>query len=383
MADGGLSAITSAANAIRSAAGQSMSRSGYDGIDYNIERSQPPGTKRRYGGPTGIGRQAAFRVELNAGAVAYGMMNLGLALNVPAMSAISQRAGLLQADIRSFTPHGVARDLPFQLSNTIPARSHEAPSDNSSMKIWKREAAGLLQQLENLSGSAPDMAMIQKAHEILRSEHRFYRPPTYNLEKEFGSLYLSIQAEARQKLGNTELEAWSDNYYAGFVEEGFNHGLEPVMQFAGENGKIAKRGGQASTWIHLSLARLGFGGAEDKRTDWMDFSGESEGDDGQVVQFGYAWDLKTMELSKGAPQQTMISWRPRTQSKTQPGVHMFAKGMEKFLSEQAPAWRRDVDQIFRQAWDRGMAWYDIDKQFRMRKGAPGGTGGQYSTKRPG
>lgn len=374
-----INAILSAANSIRSAASQTNSR-GMGGFDYSVPTEKPPsvaGKKtRRYSG-SHLGRQASFTVELNAGAVAYGMMNLGLALNVPAMSALAQRASILQEDVRSFTPHGIDRDLPFQLANAIPKRSHEAPSDNSSMKIWKREAEGLLQQLSNLSGSAYDFSMIQKAHDILRSEHRFYRPPVYNLEKEFGSLYMSIQAEAKQKLGAVNVHAWSDNYYAGFVEEGFNHGLEPIIQFAGEGGKIASRGGQAKTWIHLSLARLGYGGSDDPRSDWMDYSGRSEGEGGSVTEFGYSWDLRTMELSKGIPQQTMISWRPRTHSKTQPGVHMFAKGMEKFLSEQAPAWRRDIDRIFTQAWDRGLAWHAIDKQFRQRKGSP--AGGQYAT----
>lgn len=376
MADPSLSAIDSAAAAIRSIAAQSGSTTG-SGIDYRIARDRTG--KGRHRGGLMASRQASATFTLDAGRVAYSVMNTALAMNIPMVTALVSRSHILQDDVRSFTPQGPSRDLPQQLSRGIPERVLQVPMDARSWDIWQAEGAKLLTELKATSTGGTDEMFLNRAYLVLKSKHKGFQKPRQrgmddagNLQ-EFGSLWLSIEAHAQQEPGAGMISAKSDNYYAGFVEEGFAHQLEPVLQRS-TGGKIWRR---KDIRANLTVARLGY-------YPWMDWSGDGVSNNGDVFQVGYEWDLKTSELGQGNnAASTMISWRTRQAGNKQPGVHMFAKGMAKFLMEQMPAWRRDVDRIFRQAWDEGKVWHEIDRQFRVRKGVTGqNRPGTYSSGLP-
>lgn len=376
MADLSMSAIDSATAAIRRIAAQSTV-TGPGSFDYRIARDRM-GRGRHRGGVM-ASRQRSATITLDAGRVAYGVMNTALAMNIPAVTALVSKAHLLQEDVRSFTPQGPPRDLPEQLSRGLPERALQVPMDSRSWDIWQAEGAKLLNELKETSSGGTDEMFLNRAYLVLKSRHKGFQKPRQrgmdqggNLQG-FGSLWLSIEAHAEQEPGAGLISAKSDNYYAGFVEEGFAHQLEPVLQRS-TGGQIWRR---KDIRANLTVARLGY-------YPWMDWSGDGVSVSGDAFQVGYEWDMKTSELGKGNnPASTMISWRTRQGGNKQPGVHMFAKGMAKFLTEQMPAWRKDVDRIFVQAWDQGKVWHEIDRQFRVRKGVTGqNRPGTYSSGLP-
>lgn len=158
------------------------------------------------------------------------------------------------------------------------------------------------------------------------------------------------------------MSAFSDNYYAAYVNDGFHHGLMPVMRRQGSEGQLLKS--RYKFYTTLPVARLG------DYPIWSTFEKIATTSDGKNDLFeGFAFNQAQNILTPGtgvvafADRQGTGPWEP--------GHQMFEKGTAWFMTKAQGKWRRDVNNIFAQAWEGGRVFHEIDRQFRIGKGVTG------------
>lgn len=362
-------------------------------------------------GPAAAGREArrtgtyapAVGIELHAGEVLQGLVTLGLSMNRPAILALMGQGRDWVWDIRDHTPNGPPRPA---LASKMKGRSDYAvrmpdlPANSQGYHLWRREAmmcwtaidrarqrqkvsGGLMRR--GVSGSTGDIGrFIDDDRAIVRTRQMLMegegganiRGITWGGEDK-GSLWASIGVQANTKSGVGELSAFSNNFYAGYVNDGFEHGLVPIIRTTRRDGKLSNP--RNKVWAVLSIEWLGnypIWGHESYPTEQgtltgqieaFAFHGETVGQAGSGDTIG----MGSVAFAKRDDPAASVKIQAR---KHQEGKHFFEKGTEKFLMRVLPRWRTDVDNIIRQAFYEGKTFHSIDALYKRRvsKGASGG-----------
>lgn len=325
------------------------------------------------------GRAITLTVSLEAGAVMKGLINLGMAMSKNAMEAMLIRGEELLWDIREETPTGPPRDLPPGLdveSGRTASRTLSTPGDSFAQARYRALAEEALSALgheshhgESLT-SAADRHDLEEARALLREGGHGGPAIDFVWGDEKGSLWNSIAVKPRMARsgGHADVEAYSNNYYSGFVNDGFDHGLIPILRFQkGDN--LMKRKWRLYATIPVSQLGQGY-------STWSVYKNMGGGDsnDDLTAGFSYFGD----QLSPGAG---VVDFADRTgDAKHQEGVHMFEKGFTAWLNRAVPRWKNDVDKIVRQNWGEGKAFTTSVRgpQLRNVAGSAGGVGGRYA-----
>lgn len=335
---------------------------------------------------TDVGAQQGARsrmvtVELHMGELLYGLANLGMAMNTATMTALLRQGDEWVQAIRDFTPQGPESQdeqgrhsrQPRQLPAGMNWAPHQTsvPADSYSLKIWKEECHLAIKAARDQLGFHPsdntDRVALDRAAQLIRDGYNKI-PGNQNFvwgASERGSLWSSIGIRGRSahNAGHVQMSAFSDNYYAGFVNDGFHHGLMPILRRQGSEGQLIKSRYQFYTT--LPVARLG------DYPIWSEFEKIMTTTEGKNDMYeGFSYDKAQNILTPGAG---VVSFADRKGTGPwEPGHHMFEKGTAMFMTKASGKWRRDVDNIFRQAWDGGRVFHEIDRQFRVGKGVTGG-----------
>lgn len=320
-------------------------------------------------------------VSLEMGDVIYGLANLGMAMNKPALSALMAQGDDWVAAIRDHTPHGPTseddagrhsrqpRRLPAGLKAA--ARLSSVPADSYSHRIWKNEGLFAIKEARRAGGYGPheadDKVVLDKAAQLIQRGYSG-APANENFQwggTEQGSLWSSIGVKGHTSMhaGHIQMEAYSDNYYAGYVNDGFHHGLMPMLRRQSHSGGLMKF--KFKPYISISRERLG------DYPIWRTMNKiDSSVEGGQPLFEAFAWDDESEMLTPDAGGK--VTFAVRESKPWQEGAHMFEKGTAQFLTRATGKFRKDMEAVFHKAWDNGLVWHDIDRQFRVRAGHTGG-----------
>lgn len=328
-------------------------------------------------------------IEMHAGEVLYGLINLGIAMYRPAILAIMSQGDSWVWDIRHFTPDGPTRPA---LAEKMHGRGDYAermpflPSQAMSSRLWRREAQMALREVgkagkSHLGGSgarfAADHAWLEKARGLLSEPVSDARIKKIWGGEDLGSLRSSIAVRATIGGGVGELTAYSNNFYAGYVNDGFDHGLVPIIRTTRRDGKLSNP--RNKVWAVLSIGWLGDYDIWSHER-WATSNGQATG---QVEAFSFIGK----EVGKAQAGDTLgagsVAFAKRndptasvkiTARKHQEGIHFFEKGTTEWLGSVLPRWRTDIDNIIRQAFYEGKSHHQIAALYakRVAKGKTGG-----------
>jgi hypothetical protein len=355
-------------------------------------------------------------VELHAGEVLRGLVMLGLSMNKTALTALMAEGNQWVWDIRDFTPRGPPRSaLAERMSGSgeeayYRPRQPNLPRYGSGFRTWRREAEMAWSAVRKASRARSSaIAMAGGGHvsglgrfadddrAILETRDALMRGVGgANIEKvkwggeETGSLWASIAVRGVQdpQGGVVEVTAYSNNFYAGYVNNGFEHGLVPVVrQTKRGDGKLG--GFRNKIWAILSIEWLGAYDIWEHTSSPRTKKGEGN-ETGQTE--GFAFTGSGHQGDQLTPGEGFVGFAKRNDgqanikilaTKSEVGVRFFEKGTEVFLGRVLPRWRADVDAIIRRTWDEGKSFSANDKlyQRRVRKGFQGGNRpGTYAPK---
>lgn len=325
------------------------------------------------------GRAEMVTISLEAGQVVKGLINMGFTLNQPALNALAKRGRDLLDSIRFYTPTGPPRDLPEGLDvesgNSAPRGHLETPNDSMNQEGFLHEAQATIDALHRQSDHTPlsrvDKMELEEAEALLRMGAHGGQPrPTFTWGDEPGSLWNSIAVRPGSAMGggHIELDAYSNNYYSGFVNDGFDHGLMPILRFAGPDNKLLKN--KFRRYTTLDVRELG-----QAYPIWSTFHQGAGGDAADQLTSGFSYFGDQLTPGGG-----VVDFADRSggEQKHEPGVHMFERGFETWFNHAMPGWKRDLERLVEQAWDEGSVWHALDKgpSLRVAKGVP--AGGQFA-----
>lgn len=343
-------------------------------------------------------------VKVHMGRVIHSLVNMGFAMNTVAIKEIMKRGDEWVYDIRHHTPQGQVRTMPIHafdvsaaasrtMSETYYARRQiSVPADAYSFRIWKRDAAGVIEDIRKEhvrqgrmwaaeEDDAPDSEFVDMAAKLIQSGYNGEKGRKDfkwggDQEGGMGSLWSSIAVRGMKPYkegGQIQMVAYSNNHYAGYVNDGFQHGLIPILRRAhgGREGQLMGR--KFKLYTILSVARLGHYPIWDVfEPVGREDSGGKKTQDWSVME-GFAYDKEANILTPG---KNVVDFAERTSPKMQEGKHMFERGTQDFMARLGWSWQSDVDKIMKNAFDRNLNWSWMEKsqqgRFRRGKGAGGG-----------
>lgn len=348
-----------------------------------------------------------YGFELEAGKVLRGLVNLGLSMNRPAILALMSQGQDWLWDIRDFTPNGPPRPalaLKMEGRGEYAERVTGLPTTSQGFHVWRREAMRCWMALDDVrkergqpplgftgpitSRKSEDDHAIRQTREMLQEGigGANISRIVWGDDNKKGSLWASIGVRGMQGNGTLELTAFSNNFYAGYVNDGFDHGLVPVIRRTNSSGRMTSPVNKV--WAVLSIGWLGnypiWGHESFPQGKGGDHTGQAE-----FFAFTPARRGEMGPDDQPSPGSGVVAFAKRGDDtakvgikagKHQEGVHFFEHGTEQFLTRALPRWRRDVDRIIQQAWDKGTSYHEIDALYKRRvtRGRPGA--GRFASK---
>lgn len=328
-------------------------------------------------------------IEMHAGEVLHGLTNLGLSMDRAAILALMSQGDSWVWDIRHFTPDGPTRPA---LAEKLKGRGDYAermpflPNQGMGSRLWRREAQMAWRVVDKARHSglshsgaqyAADDAALQKTRQLLSEPENNGRTKKVWGGEDLGSLRSSIAVRATIGGGVGELTAYSNNFYAGYVNDGFDHGLVPIIRTTRKDGKLSNP--RNKVWAVLSIGWLGDYDIWSHER-WATAKGQPTG---QVEAFSFIGKEVGKAQSGDMLGAGSVAFAKRndataavkiTARKHQEGIHFFEKGTEEFLTTMLPRWRTDVNNIIRQAFYEGKSHHQIAALY-ARRVAKGKTGG--------
>jgi hypothetical protein len=325
--------------------------------------------------------QLQLRVHSDISEVLYALGNLGLAMDHTAQTALAAHVPAWAEAVRVFTPSGPPRRLPPRLMPHVAPRVPSAPHSSQGISVWggnMAAAKAVGEKALHADGRSHPAAeaRFNKVGRLLAEGQRGVDLPTWSKPPSDPEANLRASINYRidkpsRRAGFIQAEVYSDNYYAGFVDQGFDHGLEPVWRITGPNNRKVR---PLPKWIELYAnidpEQLGDYAFTHLETD------SRFGDEGSVA--GFTWDTFTQMLGWGGG--SAVTFMERHHSLRQPGVHFFEKGTAAWLSATVPKWRNEVNRIMQRSFDEGLHWLPQEKQQRVRAGM-GRASGRFATNR--
>jgi len=323
--------------------------------------------------------QAVYKVHIDTSEVLYALVNLGLAYNKIPFDLFAQRGREWVEAVRAVTPVGLPRELPPHLAIKIPRpMASSAPTSLSQFELEGiRALSEAKKQVHRGDPEHNSRARLAKAEALLREGSGGYDLGHYsdNEADAGGSLRESIKLRVTKarRSGFMGMEVYSNNYYAGFVDQGFQHALAPMFQRADENKKLLPM--RSKVYANLQVARTG----AYPFTSFMDSWG---GESGEIMYSGFAWSGSGDDkvLDPGNP-RAFVSFELRQNAAHQDGVRFMEKGTTAWLTSVMPGWQRDVERMVNRVFNDAsypLTWHENERQQRVSKGLPGA--GQFAGK---